>query len=398
MQAEGGTAESGGTDRRWPIVAAAFASMFTVFGVAYSFGAFFDPIAREFHIDRASTSAAFSITAFLYFSLGSISGALADRFGPRRVLLAGAAVMLAGLLVTVAAPSVWIAYAGYGLGVGIGTACGYVPMVACVGGWYERGRSLAIGVAVTGIGLGTLVVPPLAAALIAASGWRTTYLVMALGTFAVLAGAAALARRPPPAARGASDLRLGGAVRTRQFAAMYACGLLVSFALFMAFVHLAPFAIAHGTAPVEAAALIGVIGVGSTAGRLLLGAVAGRTGAVRAYQLSSVILALSFAVWLALAAYPGLVVFALLLGVGYGGWVALSPSVCAELFGAEGLGGTVGFLYTGAGVGALFGPPFAGLVVDRTGSYTAAIAVGLALGVLGIVPILALRPRVVPSG
>ena len=89
---------------------------------------------------------------------------------------------------------------------------------------------------------------------------------------------------------------------------------------------------------------------------------------------------------------------AALLGVGYGGWVALSPSVAADLFGSEGLGATVGFLYTGAGVGALFGPPFAGLVVDRTGSYTAAIGVGLAFGVLGILPILALRPRVVLSG
>lgn len=380
------------------VVAAAFASMFTVFGVAYSFGAFFDPVAHEFHIDRASTSAAFSITAFLYFGLGSISGALADRFGPRRVLLAGAVVMLVGLLVTAAAPSVWVAYAGYGLGVGIGTACGYVPMVACVGGWYDRGRSLAIGIAVTGIGLGTLAVPPAAAALIGLAGWRRTYLVMAVAGFVVLALAAAAARRPPAAVRGAGDLRLGAAVRTRQFGAMFVCGLLVSFALFMAFVHLAPFAIAHGTGPVQAAALIGVIGAGSTAGRLLLGAVAGRTGAIRAYQLSTVLLGLSFVVWLVSTAYPGLVVFGLLLGVGYGGWVALSPSVAADLFGSEGLGGTVGALYTGAGIGALFGPPFAGLVVDRTGSYTAAIAVGLALGVLGILPILALRPRVVPSG
>jgi MFS family permease len=382
---------------RWSVVVGAFASMFTVFGVAYSFGAFFDPIAREFSTNRASTSAVFSITAFLYFGLGSVSGALADRYGPRRVLVAGAAVMLTGLLVTAAAPSIWVAYAAYGLGVGIGTACGYVPMVACVGGWYDRGRSLAIGVAVTGIGLGTLLVPPLAAALIAARGWRSAYVVLAIASAIVLLAAAVVARKPPGGRASATDLSLGAAVRTRQFIGMYASGILVSFSLFIAFVHLAPFAVSRRASPVAAATLIGAIGAGSIVGRLGLGWVAERTGTIRAFQLTVITLGLSFAIWLAFPAYAGLVVFAIVLGLGYGGWVALSPSVIAELFGAEGMGGTVGFLYTSAAIGALLGPPFAGLIVDRTGSYVTAIVVALALGLLSTAPILTLRPRRVLS-
>lgn len=381
----------------WLVVAAGFAGMFTVFGVAYSFGAFFDPMAREFHAGAASESAVFSITAFLYFALGAVAGVVADRIGQRPVLLLGAVVMGGGLALTAFAPSLWAAYCAYGLGVGIGTACGYVPMVALVGAWYTRGRSLAIGAAVTGIGFGTLLVPPVAAWLIAAVGWRSTYLALAAASSAVLLACAAAAARPPGLAPQPADLRLGAAVRTRQFLAMYATGLLASFSLFIAFVHIAPFAVRHGASTVAAAALIGAIGVGSTVGRVLFGWLAERLGPIRAFQLSVLVLGMSFLVWLAFPAYPGLVLFAVALGLGYGGWVALSASTVADLFGAQGMGGTVGFLYTSAAVGALFGPLVAGWIVDRSGSYTVAITAALALGLLAIAPVLPLRPRVVES-
>ncbi len=370
-------------------------SMFTVFGVAYSFGAFFDPMAREFGTGRGATSAVFAITAFLYFSLGAVTGAIADRVGPRKVLLVGAAFMGAGLLLTSGASAIWIGYLTYGVGVGVATACGYVPMVAAVGGWYQRGRALAIGVAVTGIGFGTLAAAPLAALLIARYGWRQTYVIFGIASFLLLVACAAFARRPPAATTG-NSLRLGAAIRTREFGLMYACGLLTSFALFIAFVHVVPFAQSHGAAALPAAALVGVIGAGSVAGRLALGGAAERLGSVRAFQAAVAIVSFSFLVWLLAPGFWALVVFALLLGVGYGGWVALSPTVSADLFGPEGLGGTVGALYTSAGVGALLGPPFAGFVVDRTGSYQPAIVLGLILAIVaaGLVAYLPVRRRV----
>jgi MFS family permease len=204
-----------------------------------------------------------------------------------------------------------------------------------------------------------------------------------------------MARRPPAATTG-NSLRLGAAIRTREFGLMYACGLLTSFALFIAFVHVVPFAQSHGAAALPAAALVGVIGAGSVAGRLALGGAAERLGSVRAFQAAVAIVSFSFAVWLLAPGFWALVVFALLLGVGYGGWVALSPTVSADLFGAEGLGGTVGALYTSAGVGALLGPSLAGFVVDRTGSYQPAIILGLvlAVGAAGLVAYLPVRRRV----
>lgn len=359
-------------------MAAAFVSMFTVFGIAYSFGAFFGPMAREFGAGRAEVSLVFAITGFLWFTLGAVSGPLSDRLGPRRVLLAGATAIAGGLVLTSLVHQLWVGYLTYGLGVGIGVACGYVPMVAAVGSWFDRRRSLAMGIAVSGIGAGTLAVPPLAAALIDRYGWRTTYVALGLASVAMLGLAAAAASRPRAAAAGETG-SLGGAMRSRPFWLMYLSAVPLSFALFFFFVHLVPFAESRGAAPVVAAGLLSVVGAASIVGRLGMGAVAVRLGSLRTFKAAVVAMALSTVIWLLFPGYAGLVVVATIMGAAYGGWVALSPSVAAELFGTGGLGVTVGVLYTSAGIGALLGPPLSGLIIDVTGTYTWAIVAALCL-------------------
>ena len=363
--------------------------MFTIFGVAYSFGAFFNPMAREFGSGNGATAAVFAITAFLWFSLGAVTGPLADRIGPRRVVAAGAVFLSGGLFLTSLVHEVWLGYLTYGIGVGIGTACGYVPMVAAVGGWFERGRALAIGIAVSGIGVGTLVVPPLSALLISALGWRTTYVLLAAGAGVLMLAAAAAAQRPPTSSEAVPSL--GAAIRTRQFGLIYLGGVLVSFGLFFAFVHLVPYATRQGIAAVQAAWLIGVIGVGSAVARLGLAAVAERRGVLATYKLSVLILTVSFAVWLLAPGFAGLALFALLLGLGYGGWVALTPAVIAEIFGTRGMGGTVGVSYTAAAAGGLIGPVAGGYAVDLTGGYQLPITASLLLATVGLGLVATLR-------
>jgi len=364
-------------------VGAAFVSMFTVFGVVYSFGVFFEPMAREFRTGQGATSVVFAVTAFSFFMLGAVTGPIADRAGPRRVVLFGAVAMSAGLVLTAFAPSIWVGYATYGLGVGVGTACGYVPMVAAVGATFDRRRALAIAVAVSGIGVGTLAVPPVAALLVGPLGWRRTYLVFGAASLLVLATCAGLAGTPtaaPPQRHGGRRV-----LRSREFGLLYASGLCSSFALFLALVHLVPYATRLGVASVPAAGLVSVVGVGSAGGRVVLGGLAERLGAVRTFQVSIGLLLISYVAWYLAPGYAALAAFALALGVGYGGWVALSPSVLAELFGAAGLGGSLGLLYTSAGVGALLGPPFAGFLVDATGTYRPAILAAIALAGAAVV-------------
>ena len=384
-QVEGGAA--------WRIVAVAFTAMFTTFGIAYSFGAFLLPVSEELGSGRGATAAVFSLTTLAFFGLGGLSGPAVDRVGPRRVVLVGAAALGLGLLLTSQATALWQAYLGHGLGVGLAVACCYVPLVAVVGGWFVRRRTVAVGVAVSGIGLGTLVGAPAAAALIEAVGWRDAYLVLGAGGVLVLLVCAALVQ-PAPVAVGSVAVPLLPRLRTRVYATLYAAGLLLSVSLFVPFVHLPSYAESRGSGAVAAAALVGVIGAASIVGRLALGALAGRVGVLRTYQGCFLLMAGSFALWLGSPSYTRLVAFAVLLGVGYGGFVALGPPLVAEIFGVQGLGALLGVLYTSAAVGSAIGPPLAGVLIGDGSGYGTTVVASLVVAALAT----ALVHRVRPAG
>jgi MFS family permease len=370
--------------RAWGVVAAAFAAMFVAFGIAYSYGAFLEELRDEFDTGRALGSVFFSLTSLLFFGLGAVTGPALDRHGPRRVLLVGAAALAVGLTITASAGSIAVALVAYSLGVGIAVACAYVPMVALVGGWFEQRRTLALGVAVAGIGLGTLIMPPVTAALIDEIGWRDTYRVAAVvGVVTLLVAAWAVAPAPASASAGSASLR--EAMADPGYRWLYVSAVLVSFALFIPFVHLPSYAEDHGVGDVPAAALVGVIGMASVVGRLALGAMASSGGLLRIYQFCFLLMGASFTVWLvAGSSYAVMVAFAALLGVGYGGFVALAPAVIAARFGVANLGALLGMLYTGPAIGSAIGPPAAGAIIDGPG-YATAIVVALVVGTLSFV-------------
>jgi MFS family permease len=364
--------------RGWIVVAAAFVAMFVVFGIVYSFGAFFDSMAEDFGTGKGATALMFSITTAWYFGLGLVSGKAADRFGPRPVLIAGAGVLGAALLLTSRVSSIWLGYLTYGVGVGIAVACAYVPMVATVGGWFLRRRTAALGVAVAGIGVGTLVVAPLSERLIDSFGWRTAYVVLGIAGAALLLVASVGARRPPVAVV-QEPVRLGRIIRDRGFVILYVATALVSAALFVPFVFIKDYATDRGIDSGPATALVAVIGASSVVGRLGLGALGARLGATRLMQLSFAIMAASFLIWLAAgSSYGRLVAFAIVMGVAYGGFIALAPAVTAGLFGTVGLGAILGALYTAAAVGGLVGPPVVGTLIDHV-SYAAGITLAMVL-------------------
>ena len=168
--------------------------------------------------------------------------------------------------------NIWLAYLTYGAGVGIGVACAYVPMVAVVGGWFERRRVAALGVAVAGIGVGTLVGSPTAEALVEAYGWRSSYRILAVAATALMLVAAIGARRPPMHADTAELPRLSALMRGRalMFTFLYASVLVLSASLFMPFVYLPDYV--SGLGRTGGATLVGIIGGASVVGRLGLGA------------------------------------------------------------------------------------------------------------------------------
>ena len=375
----------------WWVVAGAFLCMMTGYAVAYSFAAFFGALEAEFGARRGETSLVFSISAFLYFQLGFPAGLIADRTGPRPMVVGGLLLVAMGLAAASQATTLWQVYLGYGLGVGVGVGLSYVPSIAAVQRWFVRRRGTASGIAVAGIGVGTLLGAPLAHELIGALGWRQTYLVLAALTV-IGAVASGFMVRPGPERYGLgpdgdapttpgttfsmpAGLTLGEALRSAPFWAIYIGALLLSFGLFVPFVHLAPYASDLGLG--EGFGVL--LGVGSTFGRFLFASITNWLGRRVSFGMMYIGAGAMLVMWSMSTSAPALVVFALVFGAFYGGFVAIAPSLAADYFGGRALGSIIGALYSGVGFGALLGSPVAGYAYDFFGSYTGAILAGAAL-------------------
>ena len=388
----------------WYVVAAAFAITGVGFGSAYTFSAFVDSLQRDFAASRGSVSLVFSLAGFLYFALGVISGPLADRWGARRVTLLGMLLVGLGMCAAGMARTLAQVYVAYGLGIGLGVGFSYVPALGAVQRWFVRRRGFASGLAVSGIGVGTLVMPPPAALLIRSLGWRGAYVVLGVVAGVVGVGMALLIENDPRARGLAPDgepLQAGAAapqgstvraaIRSRRFIGLYAACLICSFGLFVPFVHLIPYALDHGVVRSSAVLLLGAVGVGSTAGRFFLGGVADTLGRAPALLLMFAGMALTLLIWLMSTEFWGMAAFALVYGVFYGGFVAILPALVMDYFGGRHVGAIIGVLYTSVAAGTLIGPSAAGYAFDLNHSYTLPILCSIAANAIAALIVMGMQ-------
>jgi MFS family permease len=357
----------------WVVVWATCVALAVIFGVAYSFAAFFEPFTREFQAQRADVSLVFGLCGLIYFALGAFGGMLSDRLGPRVVAGAGMLCIALGLVGASVARSMWEVTLAYGVGVGLGIALVYTPAIGTVQPWFTRRRGLAAGIASAGIGAGTLVVPLLAAAAIGLWQWRGAMVAIAAGTILIGFTAALMLKRAPAAAKRADGTVPGTplkqALTSRAFIWMYVmCGF-GAFSMFIPFAHLSAAARDLGVPDARAVGLVGLIGIGSLTGRFAIGALADRVGRPITLVLAWASLGASYILWAVADGYLALALFALWMGTSYGGIVSLMPALCMDLFGARAVSSIIGTLYSGAAIGNLAGPWLAGRIFDASGSY-----------------------------
>ena len=356
--------------------------MFVGFGAAYSFAAFFTSFEAEFGALRGEIALVFSLCAFLWFSSGAPAGMLADRFGARRVAIAGVACLVLALWLASTAQSLGVLYATYSIGIGIGVGLVYVPSVGAVQPWFTANRAFASGLAVAGIGAGNFVGPLLAAWWIGLFGWRGAYL--ALAAFVLVLGGIAAALLKPQSrdtSRILEGIPLSEALKTTPFWLLFISLMLSCTGLFVPMVHLGPYATDAGYTEAQGVALVSLIGVGSLVGRFTIGAPADRIGRLPSLGLMYAGLGIMFFLWALASAYWVLVVFAVVFGVCYGAYVALLPTIVMDLYGPRSVSGIIGCLYTGCGLGTLVGPWLAGVAYDAVGSYQLPILAGAAFSV-----------------
>jgi MFS family permease len=353
--------------------------MFVGFGAAYSFAGFFTSFEAEFGALRGDIALVFSLCAFLWFSSGAPAGMLADRFGARRVAIAGVACLVLALWLASTAQSLGMLYATYSIGIGIGVGLVYVPSVGAVQPWFTANRAFASGLAVAGIGAGNFVGPLIAAWWIGLFGWRGAYLALAASVL-VLGGIAAALLKPKSRDRSriVEGIALAEALKTAPFWLLFLSLMLSCTGLFVPMVHLGPYATDAGYTEAQGVALVSLIGVGSLVGRFTIGAPADRIGRLPALCLMYAGLGIMFLLWAVAGAYWVLVVFAIVFGVCYGAYVALLPTIVMDLYGPRSVSGIIGCLYTGCGLGTLVGPWLAGVAYDAVGSYQLPILAGAA--------------------
>lgn len=372
--------------KAWIMVWATFVCLAVIFGVSYSFAAFFESFAKEFSAQRADVSWIFGICGLIYFVLGAFGGMLADRFGPRLVCMAGMGLIALGLYVTSLAQSLDTIYLSYGLLVGLGIAFVYTPSIASVQPWFTKRRGLASGIASSGVGAGTLLLPVVVSVLLTRMPWREALQILSFGVLCVGLSAAFLLERAPMQnglAKGAlPGLTLKEAVRSPSFQWLYMGALLGAPVMFIPFAHISAAARDAGVPEAQAVGLVGLIGIGSLVGRFAIGWLADRLGRVKTLMLMQALMGLSYLVWAGAHDRWLFALFAIWFGLSYGSIVSLLPAICMDLFGGKAVSAIIGTLYTGAALGNLLGPVVAGKVFDITQSYTMVIWITLGISAI----------------
>lgn len=407
----------------WLIVGVAFVTMAIGVNARTAFSLLFPPILDEFGWERGVTAGAFSFGFLASAAFGPALGRLMDRRGPRFVVLLGVVLVAAGLALAPLIAVPWHLYATLGVLVGGGSVClGYTGHALFLPSWFVRRRGLAMGLAFSGVGIGSITLLPWAQALIADVGWRRACLSLAVVVLVVLVPLNLLLRRRPEdlglgpdgdpvAATGARGIRaanvvneawasvdwtLARAVRTAPFwwiVLGYACGL---FSWYAVQVHQTKYLVEIGFDPGVAAWALGLVGLTGIVGQVGLGHLSDRVGREWVWTLSSAGFVVCYAVLLVLPAYPSPGLLYLMVAsqgmLGYG-LASIFGAIPAEIFQGREYGTIFGTLSLASIVGGAAGPWVAGALHDLTGTYVPAFGLASACSIASAVAIWLAAPR-----
>ncbi|MCI0546212.1 MAG: MFS transporter [Candidatus Rokubacteria bacterium] len=370
----------------WIAVGVVWLTLGIAFGLYFSFPVFFVPLLEEFGWSRGATAGAFSVSAVVQGLLSPGVGVLVDRLGPRRVMLAGSVLLsLAGLLGSVIG-SLWSLYVITGvLGAAGVCAVGWVPTGALIARWFAERRGAMMGLAFSGMGVGILVMGPLAQWLISTRGWRQAYLVLGVATLVTLVPLVWFGlSEPPPLRRSGDERRTGGdapggagvevraALATRPFWALFLAYFFTPLAVFPVVTHQVAFAVDQGYPRLFVAGIFGLTGFMSTAGRVVFGVLADRIGRAMSATLSYGCTAAGTVALLLLETWrteAWLWAYAVLFGLGFGARGPIITTMAAQLFAGRRFGVIYGMMSVANGIGGAIGPWFGGALHDLTGSY-----------------------------
>jgi MFS family permease len=393
---------------RWWIVFGAMLSMIVAQGpvILYTLGLFIKPLNQEFGWDRASISAAGGIAAIFSAITIPFVGSLIDRWGVRTVLLP--IVVLCALsvaLIALTPKSIVVFMLLFAITGVLGSGQGPLGYAKCVSAWFDDRRGLALGITMSGIGLGAALIPQYAQFLIGNLGWRAAYAGLGLLTLIVAFPAVFLFIREPAKTAAAQaqssrsadrlpDLEVREVLGGRRFWLIACALLLVSTVTQGLVVHTVPLLTDKGYSPETAAALMIAVGLSTMAGRLLSGYLVDRIFAP--FVAAFFFLLPCLGIYL-LDSTISPVVGIISLGLASGTEIDMIGFLTSRYFGMKRFGQLYGYLFASFVVGSAVGPYMMGLAFERLHSYEPALWTFCAFMLLASGAILSLGPYRYPA-
>ncbi|WP_309082795.1 MFS transporter [Chelativorans sp.] len=365
---------------RWVIVAAGGLLGCVAIGAMFSLPVFLLPISRDTGWSVTGVSGAMTI-GFLAMAFASMAwGSLSDRWGPRLVVLTGSAVLAAALAVASQAASLLQFQLVFGLVVGAATAAIFAPLMACVTGWFDTHRSLAVSLVSAGMGMAPMTMSPLAAWLVSVYDWRTSLLIIAAITAALMIPASLLIRRPPaldrpglvasPEEADQSSMTVAQAIRSRPFIILlltnFFCCATHSGPIF----HTVSYAITCGIPMIAAVSIYSVEGLAGLGGRVAFGLLGDRLGAKRVLVWGLLLQAFAVLAYVFVGQLSEFYLVAALVGFVYAGVMPLYAVLARENFPLRMMGTVIGGTAMAGGLGMATGPLAGGLIYDAFATYT----------------------------
>jgi MFS family permease len=336
-------------------------------------------------------------------SLFAIIGGWAfDKYGPRTVILLMGIIAGLSLLLTSQTNSLWQLFLTYSLLLSIGTSAIFAGVMSTVSRWFDRKRGIALGIASSGAGLGTVVIAPLAAYLISSFDWRMAFAIIGGIILLVVIPSSRLLRKDPyeigtipdgtkPSSidrnleeqeekidtKKLASLYLSEAMKTRSFWFVIFIWFFIASSFFLVLTHMVPHITDIGFSPLQAASVLSLMGVVAIPGRVIMGAVSDKVGRKVTTLACAAIQTIAVA-WLIWAQDMWMFyLFAVIFGLAWGGMAPCAAALVGEVFGLGRLGLLLGVLDVGYGIGAAIGPVVAGLIFDISESYYVAFLFGI---------------------
>ncbi|KAJ3215111.1 hypothetical protein HDU67_000815 [Dinochytrium kinnereticum] len=362
----------------WLVVFGSFVVHFIVLGIMYSFGVYASYFIKEGLGSPSTVSLVGSFGAAVLPALGMLSGRLAEKFGFQRMIIIGASIISIGLILGSFCTQIWQLFITQGLLTGIGSSLAYFPAVSAPSQWFLKKRGLATGIAVSGSGIGGLVLTLATQRMLESLGFAWTLRVT--GIFAIvslIAVSFTVKSRIPPSPQSKTDWSV---VRDTRFIMLLLMGFFATFALLVPLYFIPTFSTEVLGLPISTGAtLLSVYNGSSAAGRVILGIGAdGFMGRLNSLAFCMIVSGLSMIfLWTFASSVGILALFVVINGFVAGGFISLFPVVVASIFGAERLPSLVGMLFSTSAVGNFGGAPLAGIIKEKAGFKAAILYAGV---------------------